>query len=56
MKLEVGQFYGAGYDDSVGKPTEGNKALLLENKEMDQMDAEAYGAYRSKKAEGAGGS
>jgi hypothetical protein len=48
----VGQCYGAGFVDSVGKPTRGDKALVLENKEMGRMDAEVYGADMCNKPKG----
>lgn len=34
----MGQFYGVGIVDLVGKPTRGDKALVLENKEMGRID------------------
>lgn len=48
-RLEVGQLYGAGFFNAVGKPAGGDKALVLENKEMGlqdvgEMDVEVYGA------------
>lgn len=54
--LEVCQFYGARFIDSMRKPTRGDKVLVLENKEMGRMDVEVYGADMCKKSKGVGGS
>jgi hypothetical protein len=58
-RLEVGKLYGVGFVNVMGKPTGGDKALVLENKEMGlrdmgQMDVEVYGADRSNKPKGVG--